>query len=283
MSIYFTKKRTLKQLLRIVIRKVRLALTYIPFRLTAYKRTFPDFIIIGVLKAGTTSLFKYLDHHPDVEMSRVKEVNYFSYHYFRSNFFYKSFFPYKSQNMLSGEASPYYFIHPWVPERIKKDFPHTKLILLLRDPVLRAYSHYNQIRKIEPADSFDEVIRLESDRLKAIDKKLTRSPYSSSLKHQTFSYINTGFYYKHLSNWLKHYRKEELLILKSEDFFNNPKDELKKVYQFLELKEIYPKDLSPKNQRLYDGLSKGEYRIYKKLFSEDGQKLKELLGDHFSW
>jgi hypothetical protein len=186
-------------------------------------------------------------------------------------------------NKLAGEASPYYFFHPQVPERIKRDLPAAKIILLLRDPVRRAYSHYNHLKGIDPAENFDDAVVKEATRVNAKDAKIAGKPYYVSMSHHAYSYISMGMYFKQLSNWLKYYSRDEILILKSEDMYENPQNELKKVYQFLGLKEIYPADLKPKNQRHYAELNENEYRKYKALFSGDSEQLKKLLGDHFSW
>jgi len=284
MKVIFNKKRTLRELLSLLKYKVVLALKYIPKRLTAWWRKSPDFIIIGVMKGGTTSLYDYLNQHPDVQMSREKEVNYFSMYYYRSKLFYKSFFSYKSENKMAGEASPFYFFHPQVPVRIKRDLPQAKIILILRDPVLRAYSQYNHIKGVDSAANFDEAIQLENKRVtKEMEKKAATEPYYANQSYLSFSYFSKGLYFKQLSNWLKHYKKEELLILKSEDLFENPKKELKKMYQYLGLKEVYPSDLAPKNQRFYKGLSEKDYLRYKEFFKEDAEQLKALLGNHFTW
>ena len=282
MRVYFNSKRTIPQYLWMAKRYLSLAFKYIPYRLTAYWRKEPDFLIIGVAKGGTTSLLDYINQHPDSQVSREKEVNYFTYHYNRSKFYYRSFFPLKKSNKITGEATPYYFVHPEAPSRIKQDLPKVKLILLLRDPVHRAYSQYNMVKNIDPAKSFEEAIKLENERmLEAITAfKRTKKMDAS---HQTFSYVFSGKYYEHLSNWLKYYKKEDILILKSEAFFENPKETLKRVYGYLGLSEIYPSDLSPKNQRKYAGLGKDNYIKYKGLFDEDGLQLKKLLGDYFTW
>ena len=137
--------------------------------LTAKKRILPSFIIIGAQRCGTTSLYDYLSHHPQIIPSPVKELFYFDDYYTRPIEWYKSFFPTKKEqeklerdlvaSVITGEASPSYFFHPYAAKRIKETLPQIKLILVLRDPIERAYSHYTHIKRVnrEPL-SFEEAI-----------------------------------------------------------------------------------------------------------------------------
>ena len=282
-SIFFNRKRTPLSYIRLFKLVVVKVLVSIPFRLTASQRKLPDFLIIGVAKGGTTSLFSYLSQHPQIEMSRENEIHYFAKYYKKGINYYRSFFPFEKSNKLTGESSPYYFFHPQVPQRIKKDLPNTKIILLLRDPVTRAHSHYEMMKGVDWVNSFDEAVTIENERVNLHHDRMKTDPEFKHNHHQAFSYIKRGFYYDQLQNWLKFYRLEELLILKSEEFFADPKKTLSRVYSYLEIDEIYPQDLTPQNTRSYNRLSKVDYDRYKKLFEEDGKKLVELLGQNFKW
>src|SRR3954447_18625468 len=106
-------------------------------RPTARWRMVPDFLIIGAQRAGTTSLFHYLQRHPSVMQSSIKEVHYFDGSYNRGRRWYLSHFPLRratSGGRITGEATPYYLFHPTVPTRVAVDFPDVKLIAILRDP-----------------------------------------------------------------------------------------------------------------------------------------------------
>src|SRR5579885_2674785 len=120
--------------------------------ITSSIRLLPDFIIIGTQRGGTTSLYAYLGQHPQIAPAVIKEVHFFDNNYERGVGWYRTQFPFlieKSiaknigqQNFITGEASPYYLFHPHVPERAAKVVPGAKLIVLLRNPIDRAYSHY---------------------------------------------------------------------------------------------------------------------------------------------
>ena len=133
-------------------------------------RKLPDFIIIGAQKSGTTSLYDFLIKHPAIAPAAKKELHYFSVQYARGELWYRSNFPtnlsrsafYKktTQRLLSGEASPLYLFYPMVPDRMKEILPDVKLIVILRNPVDRAYSHYHHsLRKNMEPMSFERAVR----------------------------------------------------------------------------------------------------------------------------
>ena len=156
------------------------------FRLiTSPLRRLPDFVIIGAMKSGTTSLYSFIVKHPAVAPAAKKELHYFSVQYARGELWYRSNFPtnlsrcifYKktSQRLHSGEASPLYLFYPLVPGRMKKTLPDVKLIVILRNPVDRAYSHYyHSLRSnIEPM-SFEKAVELEGERCAGEREQLIR-------------------------------------------------------------------------------------------------------------
>src|SRR4051812_20031887 len=113
--------------------------------LSAPLRGLPSVLIIGAQKSGTTSLSSYLVEHPDMLPSLRKEVHYFSFNYERGVNWYRAHFPYTHhlrRGALTLDATPYYLVHPLVAQRAAQLLPHAKLVVLLRNPVDRALSHY---------------------------------------------------------------------------------------------------------------------------------------------
>jgi len=144
--------------------------------LTSWMRMMPDFLIIGAQRCGTTSLFNYLSQHPDIYPSFPKEVHYFSNYYKKGTAWYRSHFPLtwqkkyrelvQGRKFMTGEATPYYFSHPHAPRRIFNALPKVRLFLLLRNPVDRAFSHYQyEVKMGIESLSFEEAIDKEEDRL----------------------------------------------------------------------------------------------------------------------
>lgn len=102
-----------------------------------------DFLVIGAQKSGTTSIFNYLSSHPSIFMPQCKEVCFFTRDFERGvDWYFSNYFPSAPASSIKGEASPHYMYFKNVPERIASLFPDIKLIAVLRNPITRAYSHY---------------------------------------------------------------------------------------------------------------------------------------------
>ena len=230
--------------------KEKLIKFYFYFRyLTSAFRTNPDFFIIGAARCGTTSLYKYLTEHPSVIEPLRKETHYFELFYNQGYRWYKLFFPsifyklyhkyYLKIPFITGEASADYIFHPLVPKRIISLYPKAKIIILLRNPVDRAYSYYslNLSRKIEK-ESFEKVIERESNLLKKeIDKMREDEDYFSK-KYYRFSYLTSGIYINQINLWKRYFPDNQILIINSEDFFKDPQNILNMVFSFLGLKDF---------------------------------------------
>ena len=123
---------------------------------TAPVRTLPDFLIIGAQKCGTSFLYRFLVKHPHVKSAFVKEVHYFDLNFAKGNNWYRSNFPLQVRNTrtyITGEASPYYLFHPHAARRASMVVPDAKLLILLRNPVDRAHSHYQHQVKREMVEA----------------------------------------------------------------------------------------------------------------------------------
>src|SRR6056297_3866495 len=123
--------------------KHRIAFTFWGRPLSRF-RTLPDFLGLGAQRSGTSTLNHYLSQHPQFRAPIRKEVHYFDKNYYRGVEWYKGYFPMQSRSRISvtGEVSPFYIFHPYCAERIARDLPHARFIVLLRNPVSRAISHY---------------------------------------------------------------------------------------------------------------------------------------------
>ena len=224
-------------------------------------RILPTFIIAGATRSGTTSLYEYLENHPNVLPPMKKETVFFNYAYHKNPKWYRLYFPTINEKLeqnqrsekffISGEATPTYIIDPRVPNRISKILPDIKLIILLRNPIDRALSHYhhNVLLGIEKL-SFEQSIENEESRIKSSYEKLKQeksnynehsiSYFLKMLRFEPenyfkFSYLRTGHYFEHLKNWFDVFSKEQIMIIKSEDFFEDPKIVFKQVQEFLDL------------------------------------------------
>jgi hypothetical protein len=262
--------------------------------LTAKKRILPSFIIIGAQRCGTTSLYDYLSHHPQIIPSPVKELFYFDDYYTRPIEWYKSFFPTKKEqeklerdlvaSVITGEASPSYFFHPYAAKRIKETLPQIKLILVLRDPIERAYSHYNHIKRLnrEPL-SFEEAIEKEEQRITPDIEKLAKDEFYKADQRRDYSYLTRGYYAKQLKEWFKHFPKEQLLIVQSEEFYKNTPRVYNEIVEYLGLNSYTLPTFEAKNALKYAKMAPETKEKLKAYFAPKNEELYELLGKRFDW
>jgi hypothetical protein len=250
----------------------------------------PDFIVIGAQKGGTTFFYNRLTkRHPYVEGAAKKEVHFFSRHFDRGVGWYMSHFPTPTRRngrwVLTGEASPYYLYHPHAARRAAEVVPHAKLIVLLRNPVDRAYSHYNHQVKIghETLTSFEEAIEAEERRLRGEKEKMLTDENYVSLSYPRFSYLSRGVYVDQLKEWHRYFDEEQLLVLKSEDLFQRTQVTFRRAQRFLGLPcneiEFKPRKGEDRYARM-DPLTRKKLEIY---FEPHNQRLYDYLGVDFDW
>ena len=235
---------------------------------------FVDFIICGIQKGGTSALDKYLRDHPEICMANKKELHYFDREdNFRKGLpvyadYHSSFFPLKSHKLF-GENTPVYMYWQNAPKRIWEYKPEMKLIILLRNPIARAYSHWNMQRiKSKEQLSFLDAIHKEQER--CID------PLSP--QNRLFSYIRRGFYVEQLQRLWKYFPLEQTLILKSEDLKNYPSKILGEVYDFLGVNQLEAiKNKSVHTLPYESEMSSEERRFLINIFEDEIHNLERIL------
>ena len=211
---------------------------------TAPWRGLPDFLVVGVKRGGTTTLFRALQDHPDVEPffpagSDLKSPHYFDLNYERGEAWYRSHFasrPLGGTPGLIGESSPYYLFHPTAPARIARLLPESRSIILLRNPVDRAFSHYwDRVKNGVESLSFEDAIDAEGERLAGERERLVRNPRATSDRYEHFSYVARGHYAEQLRAWYTHFDRDQVLVLRSEDLYAEPDKIYDRVLEFLDL------------------------------------------------
>lgn len=197
------------------------------------------FYIVGAAKAATTSLFKYLEQHPEISMSSVKEPHYFSqlgssitqngvYPTIPNLEAYKELFAETHDVKYLGEASPSYLWDPNVALRIHDFSPSAKIIILLRDPIDRAYSHYlADIREAREFRTFHEAL--------VADQNMPNKGW-----HISHLYIELGMYCEQVRRYIQIFGEEQVLVIFFEDFITNIPKALEQVYTFLEINPLPP-------------------------------------------
>lgn len=263
--------------------------------MTGALRVLPDYLIIGAQKAGTSSLYRYLNEHPAVAAAAGKEVHYFDWHYRRGERWYRAHFPSAAHRrvfqartglrLVTGEASPYYLFHPHTPKRVKALVPDVKLIVLLRDPVERAVSAYHhQVRAGTESLSLSDALDQEPARLGGEIDRLGRDEMYRSPVHRRFSYMARGVYVDQLVEWFRHFAREQVLVIRSEDFFDEPAGVVSAVFAFLGLPGSQPREYRRFNSGgEYSGINPQVRQRLTEYFAPHNRRLYDLLGRDFGW
>jgi hypothetical protein len=263
-------------------------------KLTASVRMLPDFLIIGAQKGGTTSLYRYLTQHPSVHEAFEKEVRYFNDHFDEGVNWYRAHFPtrlYQSlmtsrlgTRLLSGEGEPSYLANPVAPQRVVELTPRVKLIVMLRNPVDRAYSHYqHRFTRNREARSFEEVVNADKEVLKNGWGGLPTGDYKR-LGHLHYSYLPRGMYADQIKAWMAVFPKEQFLIVRAEDFFSDTQAVFDDVLTFLDLPELRLGSGKKHNIGKYSQPMSDEMRQdLVEYFRPHNRRLCEFLGRDFAW
>ena len=247
-------------------------------------RALPDALIIGAMKSGTSSLHYYLTQHPQVVPPLRKEVHYFDLNFGRGEPWYRANFGRAGAGGLNLDSSPYYLFHPQVPQRAHALLPNARLIVLLRDPVRRAYSHYWHERdKGREPRSFEDAIAAEPERIERDHERLATGEIERSASHQYFSYLARGRYAEQLQRWLQFYPREQLLVLRFEDLAKEPLPVLNRSLEWLGLPAMASARLEPRNTRKYPPIAPETAARLQEYFAPHNAELESLLGGSLGW
>src|SRR5215204_3666841 len=226
--------------------------------------TMPNFLIIGAMKSGTTALYYYLEQHPDIYMSPVKEPNFFSSHKqeiaadtVTELGTYQHLFSGGSGKKAIGEASHSYLYEPGAAAEIRRYIPEARLIAILRNPIDRAYSH------------FLHMVRSGTEPLDDLAQALQQEEVVGIHKGRTFQdYIGRGLYYDQLERYFGTFPREQVRVYLYEDLSDAPISTVQDAFRFLEVDDSFVPDVSlrrnvsgqPKYKTL-DGLLRRQSRI----------------------
>ena len=262
---------------------------------TSRARILPSFLIVGAQRCGTTSMSRTLDEHPAVFSAVLhEEVHFFDVSYRRGLSWYRSHFPLlaaarraaraSGAEPVSFESSPYYMFHPLAAERIAKDLPGVRLLVLLRDPVERAYSgHAHEVAHGFETEPFEAALELEPARLVGQAERIAADPGYFSYGHQHHSYVARGQYVEQLERLERHFGRDRLHVVDSGDFFADPEAVYDGVLKFLGLPNRgYPafkrrnaRPRAPMSHKMRTALEE-HYRPY-------DERLAGWLGHEPSW
>jgi hypothetical protein len=248
----------------------------------------PDFVVIGAAKCGTTSFYDLLSRHPYVEPALEKELNYFIKNFDKGIEWYRSQLPphrWKGgRRSITGEATASYLFHRAVPERMALQIPEARLIVLLRNPVDRAYSHYQyEVRTLRETRGFEEAIEAEKEWLLGKEDGATLQP-RANVGPPRFEYLRWGIYVDHLLRWSRYFDGEQMLVLKSEDFYAHTLKTLELTQDFLHLPHWRPEpSMLSKPQNTYPKMDPIVRQRLEGFFEPHNRRLYEYLGVDFGW
>ncbi len=223
---------------------------------TAALRAKPDYLIVGTKRGGTTSMARWLIDHPHVSplfpsRETRKGTYYFDVNYSRGEAWYRSHFPTRAslavksriagRRVIVGEATPYYLAHPHAPIRARRYAPNARIVILVRDPVERAYSHWQErTRNGVETLSFADAIAAEPARIDGEWEAMMSDPGYVSYNHQHFGYMAQSEYHSFVQTWLDLWPANQVLILRSEDLYQSPATTYQQVLDYLHLDPILP-------------------------------------------
>tara|TARA_Y100001936_G_scaffold169582_1_gene165848 strand:+ start:14113 stop:15009 length:897 start_codon:yes stop_codon:yes gene_type:complete len=264
--------------------------------ITSQIRLQPSFIIIGYPKCGTTSLYDYLIQHPNIGSASRKELDFFNLAYKRGIQYYKSHFPTTfskksfenkfNSKFITGEATPLYISHPYALSRIRKHFPDIKLILLLRNPIDRAFSHYQHQRRgnLDKITKFEEVINLDKERHKVINEKYENNEITHENQGLFMQgYIEMGKYINDIERLYDLFDKKQILILFTDELNHKRDYVLKTVFEFLGIPEINIPDTTHKNVGNYQDMDIKTRELLIKFYEPYNKKLEDFLDLKLDW
>jgi Sulfotransferase domain len=239
----------------------------------------PDFVVIGTQKGGTSYFYRLLTEHPLVREAAAKELHFFDNKFSEGVGWYRRCFSkgkrVDGHTTITGEASPSYLFDPRVPERMARIVPEARLIALLRNPLDRAYSHYQmEVRRGKEARSFEE----------ATQEEMSSAEDEGNSADVRYAYLRRGLYAEQLKRFSFFANRERLLVLKSENLFTGRLEVLERVLRFLRLAPfVSTLAPSPAGKATYEPMDPHTRRRLEGFFAPHNERLYELLSTDFGW
>ena len=260
---------------------------------TSGLRMTPAFVLAGAQRCGTTSLFRALIAHPSV-LGPVhhKGVNYFDVNYSRGPAWYQGHFPLRSVARLRArgsapitfEASGYYVYHPLAAARLARDLPDVKVLVMLRDPVERAYSAYkHELARGFETEPFERALELEDGRVEPDLARMLADGDHFGFSHRHHSYRRRGQYAEQLQRLVDLVGRERLHVVDSARFFDRPREEFGRVTDFLGLERHDDIAFDRWNARPGTAMPTAAEAFLREALAPHDVALERLLGERPSW
>lgn len=259
------------------------------------RRVLPDVVLAGVQRSGTTALFDALYRLPNVERPRRgKGSHYFSYNFHRGWEWFQSQFPTEGwartvrsrtgRPLFCFEACPYYLFHPFAVERMAQALPEVRVMVMLRDPVRRAESHYHHSTSNGHEDlPFGEALAREEARMAGEVERMEADWSYWSHHHEHHSYLAKGMYADQLERLFRHYERDRVMVIQSEAFYRDPNRVLGEVTAWLGLDPVTLERSDDRNGHEYRPMDGDMRQRLIEQYREPNERLYALLGRRFDW
>jgi len=263
-------------------------------QVTARWRTVPDYLVIGTKRGGTTSLQQYLTAHPDVlEPKAAKASHYFDVNHDKGWSWYRAHFPRQSwmdnqraagRPVVVGEASPYYCFHPLALGRIAEQLPSVRMIIVLRDPVERAWSHYSyEVARGNEELSFADAVDAEPARLAGVEERIRAGAIKDDRHWRLHSYLRRGHYEEQIAAVHRLFPADQLHVVVSEELFARPLVVMNKVFDFLAVGPVDGGRFDAANANRKSALEPELRERLATYYAPHNQRLYEVLGRELPW
>ena len=277
------------------LRKVLLQGSDAVGRATSGARVLPELLICGGQRCGTTSMYKALVQQPTIfRPIWRKGVHYFDVGYDHDVDWYRSHFPLETQltraakrhqtRALSFESSPYYLFHPLAADRIAADLPDARLIVLVRDPVERAYSaHAHEFARGYETLGFEAALEAEAQRIDGEVERLRADPSYRSHAHRHQAYRSRGEYATQLERIATLFGRDRIKVVDSHRFFSEPESEFADVLSWLGVKPSGATVFDKHNARPRPAMAESLRSQLEEHFEPHDHALETWLGRAPSW
>jgi Sulfotransferase domain len=262
---------------------------------TAAMRPQPEFLMIGVSRCGTTSMFEALSAHPQtVRPVRNKGIYYFDLNYHHGQAWYRGHWPITRSvrrrtadggGLVAFEASGYYIFHPSALSRVARDLPAVKLLVMLRDPVERAYSAYKHeyAGGFERVETFEEALELEDERLAGESERMRLDPRYESFSHRHHAYRHRGHYAEQLERVFALFPRTQVHIVQSEGYFGQSAQEYHRVLEFLGVKPFEPPSFTRPKAHPSQPMAASTRAKLRRYYAPHDERLAKLLDRPLLW
>ena len=261
------------------------------FALTGSIRVLPDFLVIGAKRCGTTSLFYHLPEHPCISKSPHDNMGFFNDNFHLGVNWYKSFFPtiftrnkIKSEfgNFLAFDVTTTYMEEESTANNVYQIKPNMKIIVILRNPVDRAYSQYHlSLREKAEKRSFEDAMEENMNEL----NKESHERYEIKPKFsvEENNYLKKSLYAQQLRHWLNIFPMESMLILSTEEFESKQQVIYNKIFEFLNISQFEVKNTEKMEKGSYPQMKSETRSLLLDYFRSHNNELFKLINKKFDW